>query len=475
MYGTDGSDFPPGRQPFLSRHRFRGVVRTPNGSASGLETVVDTDTRGRLGPKGFILGTRETHDQLQELGKYGRMPRSAGLAYTAKGGRSIKAEITFTGSSYLIGPEQPTRVVAEFYCHHITFDSPPLDDSGGVPAVSFLMTGNDAHWMGMEKWDERLRRLATRSEIGTRTLPISMHFEWRELRSLDPVEGETLTVMIPMLVVRPKGKEKRTTDEFLAEAIGRVDDVAALVSFLCGTLLGWYEYHATTAESLRDCHRTVRQPVQRSPYRYDRPVEANDTRRFLSVAVRRARQLRLAGKYPALGMEWTLSARESESSEVAFVSLLFALESLHRAYLRTRKATILPNERFDRLRHDLSTAARRFRPRLSKRQLALVEKKYPEINRPAFWDTLRAMLRNMQVKWDDLYPVPPPAKPLFIDLRNELVHRGQVSNPRQLGLELIRLQAIVERLLLRTLGWGDFKETPRSYDYSLLRTHRGDH
>lgn len=467
-----GNEFPPGLRPFVSRHRLRGVVRTDNGSVSDLEIVIDTDARGRVGPKGFILGTRDTHDQLQTLGRRGRMPQSASLSATADGRSSIDAQIAFTSLSFAGGTEhQRTRVVAEFVCVQLTFDRPHPNDPEVPPTIAFSMTGNESHWIGMQKWVRRPRR-TLRTALGPRAHALAIHYEQHEMRSVDPMEEQRLSVTVPQLVVWPRRKAQLATHPFIEQAIAAADDVAVIVSFLCGSHVTWYEYHLMSPDRTRECYRIVRQPREPEPDRYDRPVEVNNTRRFLAVALKRMQRLKAKNAYPTLAMDWTLSARESDSTEVAFMNFFFALESLRQAHLVGSRGTILSKGKFNHLRRAFRSAAKSVR--LSTGQRAMVENRLPEINRPAFWDSLRPMLSRLRVKWTDLYPVPPPDPPPFIGFRNQLVHRGHVSNAAHFRLELIRLQGLVERLLLRAHGWTDFDDAPRGYYHDLLRTKRGD-
>lgn len=112
---------------------------------------------------------------------------------------------------------------------------------------------------------------------------------------------------------------------------------------------------------------------------------------------------------------------------------------------------------------------------LSVEDQASLEQKLPELNRRAFAEQLEQLLHEYDVAWRDLYP--PAAelpRPRFIGLRDKLVHTGAVESLPALELEIIRLQGLVERILLRMLGWQDITHAPRPRFQMLIQTKLGD-
>jgi hypothetical protein len=86
--------------------------------------------------------------------------------------------------------------------------------------------------------------------------------------------------------------------------------------------------------------------------------------------------------------------------------------------------------------------------------------KLAELNRPSLWHGVQSLMQRLRVDWEDLYPEPAPKKPTFINLRNSLFHSHTRLDEETVFKESVRLEAIVNRVLLRWLGWEDLWQAP---------------
>ena len=86
--------------------------------------------------------------------------------------------------------------------------------------------------------------------------------------------------------------------------------------------------------------------------------------------------------------------------------------------------------------------------------------KLSALDRPSFWQGLEPMLKRFHIGWGDLYPDPRPKRPTFIDVRNDLIHSGKLQDDDEFLKEMLRLEAILQRVLLRWLGWQDLWSAP---------------
>ena len=86
--------------------------------------------------------------------------------------------------------------------------------------------------------------------------------------------------------------------------------------------------------------------------------------------------------------------------------------------------------------------------------------KLGDLNRPSFWDGVQSLMERHRVDWEDLYPQPAPERPTFINVRNSLFHSHTRFDEETLYKESVRLEAVVNRVLLRWLGWEDLWQAP---------------
>jgi hypothetical protein len=84
--------------------------------------------------------------------------------------------------------------------------------------------------------------------------------------------------------------------------------------------------------------------------------------------------------------------------------------------------------------------------------------KIPELNRPALRTVLELLFEEYAVNWKELYP--PGSKFTLINTRDKLFHSSNAVETEQLFKEELRLQFLLERLILSMLGWNDFSHSP---------------
>jgi hypothetical protein len=262
---------------------------------------------------------------------------------------------------------------------------------------------------------------------------------------------------------------------FLETALTIIDDCCLLVSFLSGSWVTWYAYHLWTETQLVEHYRTVRHGVETDSQ--DTPVPLFKSREFLRTAIPRLRQLRCQSMDPHLAIRHAIAAAEAQTLEERFIGYFLALESLKDLHSQQRNS-ILPPSLFRKVKRALRESLAGFGHGegipLTQQQLVSLERKLPDLNRPAFVELLEAMLAEYGLDWRDLYPrTLESPRPPFIGLRDQLIHTGAVDSRPQLDLETIRLEGLVERVILRMLGWEDISSSPRPWFYELVKTKVG--
>jgi len=474
--------FPPPVQPFVSRHQFFASLSLRDRTLDDVEVVIDVDQLGRYPPQGYFLGNNDLSKAIEALTDGRRLPRKVTLTSRAPG----FAALIDVRSLSRIGPDSgPTCVVGKFDCRSAT--KTWVGEGEGKPRreIYFFLTGPRRDWgcwyirepsdTGETKMDVRDYDLSLGVELPFK-VEVRPYFSYSEL----PADDHELTAEVVSLQIYTETPHSDLSDDdFVKAAISIVDDCGLLVSFLSGAKATWYEYVLSASGRLVTHTRAVPPRTISQPDMEDSPVRREKTREFLKVAIRHLRDLRARNADPHLAIAHTISARQASSSEECFIDYFFALEALKDIHMRTAGTEkVLPDGAFKVVQSELRSALQKLattKPDLSLGPvLALLERKLPELNRPAFWDALQGLMEEYGVEWRDMYPEDPPTQPRFISLRNTLVHTGTIGSAQVLWFETVRLAGLVERLVLRMLGWDDLVCAPRPWLHMLLRDKMGD-
>ncbi len=84
-----------------------------------------------------------------------------------------------------------------------------------------------------------------------------------------------------------------------------------------------------------------------------------------------------------------------------------------------------------------------------------------------------SLLNEQSVEWKDLYPTD-VVRPSFFNTRNALVHSANEIDGELLFYETYRVQTIVERLLLKLLGWKNIYRAGSFHTDSLAKGPGGN-
>ena len=143
--------------------------------------------------------------------------------------------------------------------------------------------------------------------------------------------------------------------------------------------------------------------------------------------------------------------------ESSFIAIFSALETIVTVYATEKNnSNIIPEADFRRLRHE-------FGKWLKEQEYVPIEKqnmiirKIQELNRPPLAERIRYFIENIGIVIDDLWPIFDNSnnKTSLSGIRNSLVHGGlnDRASMEALSVAGMHLRWIVERCLLRLLGW----------------------
>lgn len=478
MVRISGDAFPPPPEHFIQRLQFHGTLAASGQTLPGIEAVIDYDETGKESSTGGILGNNETARAIEGL-ETRRLPRAARLS-SADGG--IEATVDFNNIITRGSGPGPTGLVAKFRCRELTLTSRVEQEPGDTRLMTFFMAGPKAHWGAATR-----RKLSYTGEASAEVqdvevpldieLPVTVEARPHFFYSQKAADRDEVVRNVLGITVKTTEPRAELADEAFAEAArGLVDDCSLLVSFLAGSWASWYGYVLWTSDRYVRHFRRIRSGTETDMQ--DTPVEVYKGRDFLRTALPRLRQLRSQRMEPRLAILHAISAAEARSLEERFIRLLLALESLKDLHSQERDS-ILPSGLFRRVKRALRGVLAEFAsgdtPEVTQQQLTSLERKLPDLNRPAFAELVDAMLAEYGLEWRDLYPPDLEIRrPPFIALRDQLIHTGAVDSPPQLDLESIRVQGLVERVILKMLGWEDVSSSPRPWFDVLIRTQLGN-
>lgn len=467
-----GDDFPTPPQPFIQRHQFRATLSFKGQSLPDIEVLIDRDDLGRTDPKGHLLGNNDTFKAIEILDDRRYMPHGVALA-----GDEIEATIDIVSLRSRGYGSGPTGLVGDFICRDVRLTFDLGERSSSSRTITFFLAGPPAHWqisyMPEVSYDGTASMKFHHDDTLKPDLPLPFTVRLRPHFFYAHSDHSAVAHVQAIEIKTEQPREELSDDDFLRAATEFVDDCCLLVSLVAGSWSTWYGYAFEAGDRLVQTTRQIRRGPEVDDQ--DTPVGRWDGRKFLAQAVPALRALRASGKDPRLAMLHAISAREARSLEEEFIRYFFALESLKELHADALDADrVVPENQFRKVRHAVEAglqalAADPAAP-FTQDHLAAFRRKLPELNRPAFAEILDRLLAHYALEWRDLYP--PDAnlpRPAFVGVRDQLVHTG-LSDPKTLELEIIRLQGLVERILLRMLGWEDLHNAPRSRFRLLLHT-----
>ena len=171
-----------------------------------------------------------------------------------------------------------------------------------------------------------------------------------------------------------------------------------------------------------------------------------------------------------------LSSSESDNTiEVKYFLCIISLESFCDGFIETSSKGIkIPPNKWEKIEKALRQSLDDFTKNAD--YLSLIEKikkKLPELKRVTTLDKIINCCRSLNVDTDDLWNRETFEEGLSksLEMRNHLFHRAFCDEPYELYSNLVRLQILTERLLLKSLSWPDEKIW-RWYDQKLRRVNR---
>jgi len=273
-----------------------------------------------------------------------------------------------------------------------------------------------------------------------------------------------LTTRTMSVIIEPAEEYSDSTDEqFVDSSTSLANDLMLLASFIACERVDWFGYsliwEGGLTHYLREGRSTFPDSAERRPDSEEIPFQKHHLNKFYASAIGELRRLRVNKIDITSAMHFFVDGcNRSRLLEEQFAMLFLCLE--HLKDLLSDKlglTSILDNTESGRVTQAIQAVLEeRLQDTEAKKHII---QKLPELNRYPLKHCLSTIFRAYGVDYDDLYP--PKARDMaFVNTRNDLFHTSKTIDRTALAKETERLRAILQRLILKLLGWEDLHLCP---------------
>lgn len=247
-------------------------------------------------------------------------------------------------------------------------------------------------------------------------------------------------------------------------------DIARLLALCSREHVGWYEIEVETV-NFKDSPRLYPRAKRRGSLpnnraSSDRGDPLVDHRDLIDGGFKRLLDAYRSSKYrEALkrAITFEVGSQNESGLETAYALCHMALEVLvNDLEERGSNAPTLDNGKWSKLQVELEGLVKTYglQNAFDQSVLDTIIKRIPELTRVSLADAVKQQVDTWGVKVDDLWPSEIgflAGLRQAIKLRNDLFHRASASDPDLLFENHARLKVLVERFILKVLGWPDEK------------------
>ena len=421
---------------------------------------------------GKIIGDRQTSNDLDALSKQPGpyLELISESPYDKDRTRLISSEKVFfqkrtTRYSFDDPENQMSYVVSELTFHDITFTETFPKKERGERTLSFVLTGPKLLGLLSMNIDSNpygeIFHKVTNSKIDLgEEISYDVHIIPWFVRDQSSENYELITKLYILQLKTEKTREELSDKKFIEDGKELVDDILLLFSFNSRNWTTWFRYELGTDDRVVKHIRKSRECSQKESGWEDSLVDPPKSREFLKTGLSNLRQLTSDGLDLRLPITFFLTGLESKYREEQYLSFIMSLEKLKDIFsIRESFDKNLSETDFNSLRDSLKEL---IKEKIGSKTLrGKIYPKLRELNRPSFDSVLDEILEKFDVEWKDLYPN--NHKRTIIQTRDDLLHSSKTIDFKFLSKESYRLRSIIERILLRMLGWKDISNSPKNY------------
>ena len=459
-------------KPFFERYEFKGNLWKNNEVADNLQIIIQYSQINEGEIDGKVLGSQETFKRLERLFTLpGYLFRLASKKHEGITTEIFSDNVLIPTISNKNWPdsyaERMMSVVADLHFQDLTIIQHASLSESIDRHLTFFLAGPQTSWS-----ISQMRELSLTGEMKTEVvnskieLSESFPFEIEVVpryfygKATTPENTELSTYILALHLKTDKSVKELSNEDFVSLGRALADDLTLLISFLSKRWVTWFRYELGTSDGIKSYVRRTRECSTKEINSEDCLLELANTREFLKIGLTNFRRLRAENFDLFMPIVYFVSGSEKKYLEEQFTTYFLSLERLKDIFARKKE---LQHNLLDKTFKNLKSLVSKVIKESIQTDdvLERIMEKISELNRPSLSFLLNSLFSTYDVDWKDIYPQ--GSKFTLIRTRNKLFHSSEELNIDLLVKEVRRLQTILERLLLRMLGWEDLSCSPRDF------------
>ncbi|MBU0529494.1 hypothetical protein KKF86_07040 [bacterium] len=251
-----------------------------------------------------------------------------------------------------------------------------------------------------------------------------------------------------------------------------LNEVLLIASFVENNDNQWFAYELFNGkEKLFYYRSSKRKPVISDQDNF--LIGANNIEKFVSNALPKYKELKKDGIDLKAPIDYLLTASAAPNLDVAYINYFTALEKIKDMYAMSKNPTIdfvcdkeKQQEITDEILPTLKTKLGSDYDENSYKQ------KLKVVYRNSFLKLLKELNKEYSIEIKDLYPKGKANLRTIIEVRDDLIHSSIDIDSEKLILNLYRLKAITQRIIIRMLGWTHQYEIPDPFVQKTLQNDK---
>lgn len=283
-----------------------------------------------------------------------------------------------------------------------------------------------------------------------------------------PIKYEAVANIMAIEIVTKENEEAYNDERFINDARTFVEDYLAIYSFISKSRISWFGYQLETNKSFKQYYRRIVEVERRDTSFNQGLVEYNEFGKFSVIAMENIGKLKEHDMNLHMPILYYISSFETGFIEDKFALSFLALEKIKDMYaVKENIYNIMDDSEFNLLKVKIKDCLA-FNI-VNKNVKDKINAKIKELQRTPLKAILFSMFERYNIQWSDLYPQ--QHEFTLARTRDKLFHTN-IETDDEIVKESIRLQSLLERLLLSMLGWHDFHKSPEMYTIEWLNGNR---
>ncbi|KAA3611169.1 MAG: hypothetical protein D8M58_14435 [Calditrichaeota bacterium] len=251
-------------------------------------------------------------------------------------------------------------------------------------------------------------------------------------------------------------------DCFIEKSKSICDDLLLLSSYLSKSWIDWYGYYLSSSNSIVKFFQKSRDVEHKTIYPDKFPINIYKNKKFFDKSIK---SLNDSNFDIRMALTYFIASQKSKHVEEQFTTLFLSLEKLKDSFALQRKLSKnLSDKDFKKLRSKISALIET--EIVENDILDEIKIKLPELNRPSVKTVLFNLFSELDITWKDIYPK--DSDFTLIKTRDTLFHSSSKIEIDIIISEVIRLEILLDRIILKLLGWNDLSQVKKEYHNSWL-------